>query len=989
MLQVVNLTKVYKSKHGADTRALDGVTLQFPEKGMVFLLGKSGSGKSTLLNVCGGLDNPTSGEIIVKGRSSKNFSQSDFDSYRNTFIGFIFQEYNILNEFSVEDNIALALELQGKSKDKKAIAKLLEDVDLGGFAKRKPNTLSGGQKQRIAIARALVKNPEIIMADEPTGALDSNTGRQVFDTLKKLSQDKLVLVVSHDREFAEQYGDRIIELKDGKILSDVSKTQQQQQALTQNVSTLGNVLSLKKGSELTSEDFEQIKTFLKNAPADVVIASGEKEVKNFKKASRINDAGEQEVFADTDESTLGTKAYTKEDSKFIRSKLPGRHAAKIGLSGMKNKPFRLFFTVLLCTVAFVMFGLLSTLNFYNSERTFRETLTLAAPEYLRADKQYQATVTWYSYGEEGNSYVNFFPAKFSPEDINQLKELTGDRLFGTVDVYLSLSTRNTSQYWAPQIGMVGHLPEGHVLRDRITGEYPDQANEIVLSSYFADLTVACQIYDAEGRTIEITNPQELIGQKIALDGTTYTVTGLFDCGPVDGKFDSLKDSSNRNESLQMELTQYLANGLFQFAFVEESQLQTLSGRFENYWKNEPYSYHALTCDAVLPGEAADFPQWSNAHYLKQSDAKSTWIYHSVSGKTAPSEGEAIVTAPTYYNALQTLIYQKINLVQEGKEEWTQESEDEVQSLYTLVEACNVLAYGRRWEETEDGKGEEILLTEAEKEVYRQKLAVFEAENAANLSIAFQLFNNSNQSSFGEEYRCSIIGFYDVGDEYQEYLILSDSQADALWNEQKTQIESYEEWSSDYVEPADAIYEYLYLPYDQTEAQKDLYWEMYNAEDFEENGTRISLVGSFVEDLRRADSIIKTLATVFLYVGLVLLAFAVLLFSNFIATSISQKKREIGILRAVGARSFDVFKIFFSESFFIAALCSVLALVGCFVICHFINLRLTESIGASLVVFGIPSVAVLLGVALLTAVISTFLPVYKAAKKKPVDSIRAI
>ena len=187
MLEIRNLVKVYKTKGGAEVRALDDVSVRFEEKGMIFLLGKSGSGKSTLLNLCGGLDAPDSGEIIIKGRSSKDFSQSDFDSYRNTFVGFVFQEYNILNEFTVEDNIALALELQGKNKNKKQVREILKQVDLESFAKRKPNTLSGGQKQRVAIARALVKNPEIIMADEPTGALDSNTGKQVFDTLKKLS----------------------------------------------------------------------------------------------------------------------------------------------------------------------------------------------------------------------------------------------------------------------------------------------------------------------------------------------------------------------------------------------------------------------------------------------------------------------------------------------------------------------------------------------------------------------------------------------------------------------------------------------------------------------------------------------------------------------------------------------------------------------------------------------------------------------------------
>ena len=218
MLEIKNLCKTYKSKGGVVVKALDDVSIKFPEKGMVFLLGKSGSGKSTLLNVTGGLDKPDSGEIIIKGRNSNTFSGADFDSYRNTFIGFIFQEYNILNEFNIEQNISLALQLQGKKNDKEAVEDILKQVDLQGYGKRKPNTLSGGQKQRIAIARALIKNPEIIMADEPTGALDSNTGKQVFDTLKKLSLEKLVIIVSHDRDFAEIYGDRIIELADGKII---------------------------------------------------------------------------------------------------------------------------------------------------------------------------------------------------------------------------------------------------------------------------------------------------------------------------------------------------------------------------------------------------------------------------------------------------------------------------------------------------------------------------------------------------------------------------------------------------------------------------------------------------------------------------------------------------------------------------------------------------------------------------------------------------
>ena len=150
MLSVKNLVKTYKSSGGIEVRALDGVSIDFPEKGMVFLLGRSGSGKSTLLNVSGGLDSPTSGEIIVKGRSSSEFTPSDFDSYRNTYVGFVFQEYNLLNEFTVEQNVAIALQLQNKENDKQAVDALLEKVDLKGVGKRSPNTLSGGQRQRVA-----------------------------------------------------------------------------------------------------------------------------------------------------------------------------------------------------------------------------------------------------------------------------------------------------------------------------------------------------------------------------------------------------------------------------------------------------------------------------------------------------------------------------------------------------------------------------------------------------------------------------------------------------------------------------------------------------------------------------------------------------------------------------------------------------------------------------------------------------------------------
>ncbi len=223
MIELKNVSKTYKSKKGNNTKALDNVTLKFDNAGMTFILGKSGSGKSTLLNIIGGLDKYDSGDMSILGKSSKDFTQADFDSYRNTYIGFVFQEFNILEDYDVYENVILALQLQQKEIDKNKVNILLEKLELKDLKHRKVNELSGGQKQRVAIARALIKNPKVILADEPTGNLDSTTGKQVMDLLKEISKEKLVIIVSHDKESANTYGDRIIEIKDGVVINDQKK----------------------------------------------------------------------------------------------------------------------------------------------------------------------------------------------------------------------------------------------------------------------------------------------------------------------------------------------------------------------------------------------------------------------------------------------------------------------------------------------------------------------------------------------------------------------------------------------------------------------------------------------------------------------------------------------------------------------------------------------------------------------------------------------
>lgn len=221
MIELKQISKNYTTRLGIMTKALDHINLSFPNKGLIFILGKSGSGKSTLLNIMSGLDTADSGEVIVNGRNIEGLDQKELDYYRNAHVGFVFQDFNIIDTFTIEQNIGLALELQGKQVDKETMESILNYVGLSGYEKRKGNEVSGGQKQRIAIARALIKRPTIILADEPTGNLDTNTSKQIMDLLKEVSKDNLVVVVSHDPEEAEVYGDRIIKIKDGKVNDDI------------------------------------------------------------------------------------------------------------------------------------------------------------------------------------------------------------------------------------------------------------------------------------------------------------------------------------------------------------------------------------------------------------------------------------------------------------------------------------------------------------------------------------------------------------------------------------------------------------------------------------------------------------------------------------------------------------------------------------------------------------------------------------------------
>ena len=1137
MLEVKNLVKVYSAKGGVTVRALDDVSVKFPEKGMVFLLGRSGSGKSTLLNVAGGLDKPDSGEVIVKGRSSKDFSGSDFDSYRNTCVGFVFQEYNILNEFTIEQNISLALQLQNKKNDKAAVNALLEMVDLKGFGKRKPNTLSGGQKQRVAIARALIKEPEIIMADEPTGALDSNTGKQVLDTLKKLSKTKLVIIVSHDREFAEFYADRIIELKDGKIIEDVTKTYSEPLSVSENVQMVSDdTVSIKNAENITESDVKNIVAMLKKNGGEAIITASKRDLKDVKRAVKINEDGTQESFKET--KAVETKEYDGKNTKFIKSHLPASHAFKIGASGLKTKPIRLVFTVLLSVVAFVMFGVVSAFMLYDANYSVSSALQEANYPSVALKNQYVIKNMYLLVNvedgtvKEDSGYEQEMNTLFSQEEIDELNKndcgLKFAGVFGLTDYensYQMISSIGTNSDYFPVTNFCGFSDCGETFMnengfDLVSGgRYPTAADEIAVSNYVEEL------YKKQGKTTAVDKTL-----KINVNGyeLSLKIVGVYNVGEIDPKYDSLKTESTSSsqkdkkerEALKNSLADMLNLSFYTTAFVSGDFYETnyKGSGFKDYGSGiySAYSSGVNISPSEITGtvdKGSSYPVYTDTQVKYNKNA---FEFYDLDGNPLDNVdkdnlglGATDVYAPmvdyskAYLDALQNMFSTSSREIKSKIEEivrsesnkfldaamnnplyrteedngYTKDVDNyancytnfydvnyltETQEAYNAIKGkvsedtfaginlsyvsgnseTDTIAY-QLWQVCTNNDFERYNFTEFMRlakpaiEKYYDDNGIeipkeinfkyaYDAEGAElskysrNFSDAYSIpetdkvkmknaviadykdiMNNDFKDDFNIAERkwqyknynnmtgnFNVKGYYKIvgNGYYSETLLISDAFLRDYAYQKEYSINCT---STDYVRPESLKYTSAISKTNNTQEQiafvlsKDV-----------GNGEVRYIDNKVYSGLQMFIVMIEGLNKVFLIVGCVVGGLAALMLLNFISASISAKSKEIGILRAVGARGTDVFKIFFSEAFIIAMICFVLAAVGAGFVCNIVNNSVTqlelEMIQTSkLLDYNLVNIGLIFLISMVISAIATFFPVFSASKKSPVESIRAL
>ncbi len=958
MLELINVKKIYNSK-ASETAALNGINLVFPDKGLVFITGKSGSGKTTLLNVIGGLDGFDSGEIIIQGKKFSEFTSEEYDSYRNTFVGFIFQGYNLLSEYTIEKNIRLANELQGVESKIEDINAILEQVDLAGLNNRLPSELSGGQNQRVAIARALIKNPKIIIADEPTGALDSSTGIQVLETLKKLSKDRLVIIVSHDLELAEKYADRIISLIDGDIVEDVILSDKE---IIGNVADNGRDFIVKSGAELTKEENESLLNAIKE----------EKNVVVSKKIT-IREKSQTVVEKETEE---------KEQVKLLKSKMKLSSSVGLGLKSLKVKPLRLAFTIFLSVIAFAVFGLFDTIASYENSKVIANL--------LNGDDYKSIQISAENVGETSKTKLTI-----SSAEIENIKRQTGynfrpvydvnDREYkgiNTIEVISNLTPKTSvgEEYYPKgisgfiefskdEISADGIIDKGGFNYKIINGKYPDtiakgedEKQEIAISTLVADGIMHYLSGEKLDGLLSLKTYEDFVNQEtfITLNGKRYKIVGIIDCGAIPKKYEVLKNvtRSQADSVLVEDYKAFINTGCNLIGFMPkgffDNKLEK-NNRIVNYYTNE-YVYKVRDKRNF---DVASITALEDTRFYKISDIPSEKIFlfdnNNANKNDLPSDSILISLSnftKFYWKELNDLNYQK-TYYQMYKDAYSvavdkeTSLEDRQLAVYKMAEAFNL------------AKNDNIQI---EKPV----------------SISKQL-KNVGTSEF---YPMKVVGVYvdvnmDIPASTENCFPLALSE-DGLNN-----IGVYTK---------QGFYSRLITPLNGKVAgcSSDNGAKFLADLISKEKGFRLKFYeNSIYETIDKNGKTVTEFTVIALIASLVLAVFSIFMLFNYISTSIVSKRQSIGILRALGSKSSDVLIMFITESLVISLINAIIASGVSYLACLVVNFYIKNvmNLTVDFAIFGVRQVIFIMLASIIAGVLSSLLPIIKICKEKPVDLIR--
>ncbi len=930
MLQVQDLSKKYHLNHNQTVLALDHVSFTLPESGMVFLVGKSGSGKTTMLNLLGGLDVPTEGELRIDGVPSAGFRQKDWDAYRNNYVGFVFQEYNLLDDLTVGANIALALNLQGKMRKADAeqrIAAVLEQVGLSGYGSRKPSELSGGQKQRIAIARALVKNPQMILADEPTGALDSENGQQIFDLLKEISTEKLVVIVSHDEEFARQYADRIIELSDGKVIFDSNPISPQKNSIPPQHSVQRTSWPLSQALRLGAKW-----TFGKKLSLAVTA---------FLCAAALTFVGTADVFAsyvqkealvrslfaaELNYMTVSKEWYNNYDFGVTSLMLPTEEAvAQLANSELRILPGKAGWydgymlrdedlTELTARTGQVFKGVYVPHNIP----------MLLGPHYLSYKGAFvvpkdQVVTELHGFMELTEADLSAFDATLLD---GRLPHGAADEI--AISKYVYESFLKTGYYgFGYNVKFIFHCGDGREvylmpLETLLNDGHTEFSNVLAqLKAEYAAKGVTNIWWEAwmstdEERMIscDIHAPEDLIGKTLFIENRNYTITGIVDTGFTE------TDAEARNHELTM--------GLAGLAFVGQGKIREIAARspltlsVNDLTMEIPITdpvEHSLIHDTIACNtftKLSTVPNFLGMNLATGSTNQGKMFFMDHSTMDNPD-----FKYSASYNNLPLASHDFLGL-----------SHGAQQFKFSAVYS-NGAAYGDHgWQ-----VGQWVYTTEN---------AIFYELDGHSGNLNVQRLNDS--------------------------IILEDFYFDLL------------------TEGRGGLYYHAIGVMPDSKEAISAFIDQCNAET---GHVRYPLEHLITDEISYLHSTMTSIQSVSRSIALAMILFAVLVFSVFLSISIRNKQRDIGILRALGASGMAVLQIFAVESMLLWMICSILSIGFNAAAINYVNQTLQTSLGVRSLLFDFTTrqAMLVIAVGLIISVLASLIPILRIARQKPVDAIQ--
>ena len=882
MISIIDLTKEYKKKNNK-RKALDNINLTLPNQGLVFITGSSGSGKTTLLNLIGALDKPTQGKILINNQDITKLNKRKLSYYRNTYVSFIFQDYNLISNLNLEENINLALNIQSKKKNKEQITNIINKVGLNGLEKRNVNNLSGGEKQRVAIARALVKNSKLILADEPTGNLDLENTKYIFDLLKEISKDKLVLVVTHNLDLAKKYCDQIINLEDGKITNNKTK----------------------------------------------------------------NDL------------KIDTETFSLE-----KSKLSFFQAIKLSLRNLKNKKLKLLTMIILTSICLTTLGLSLTLTKYDINKTHANAMLNNNVTRIEIDKQIEnqsftkaSPVTTFTENEIKDL------SKIIKKDFTTVSKMNEDNSYLSYEFVDELDNEIPMSYYdlEKEDTLFLKYNQSKLNELSILGSLPTNSNEILIHKVFADYIIKKGIYISEivnkkEETIKYlpTSYEQIINDKKKIKfGTSYLIiSGIINEDLT--KYEPLKNISsdemlvNPSELYKEFITKF--NNQISEVIVNDTFFDTISLKKNTILSKDFYKEGITYEDKFIYPKGQTAIIDNVVKYLDGTTVKETSLLN---------QNEVLISSTLldelYDNKYSNNLFERIKKETEKYNNLVKKREELIKQLESELEENN---------ELEIEYPEEIPPIDKEQIIINYTNEFLKTKGIIGKTITLEINDLYLRT---QETKNKVIGTFIIKGYAYEDINTYYSKDTILNNYMRT---NHEETS---------IY------FDET--NYDNLINIFNK--FPSENSKYTSKTIYSNSIIELTKVVNKVSNIFKYISIGTLIFTIILFSYFNISTVNYNKKNIGILKSLGAKNIDIYKIYYLESLLLGLLSLVLSSSLCYILVILFNNIISTKLFISIkpIIFNISIIPTLFIIILVLTIISFIIPLVKITNDNPIKTIK--